>query len=312
MPVRSLSWKSLLESYAPLILPSAADALTARLIERAGYPAYQIGGFALVGAMHAVPDIDLEHFGEKHTKAREIIRASSLPVLVDGDDGYGDVKNVTRTVTGYEEIGASALFIEDQKPPKRCGHMAGKEVIPTEQMEEKIRAAIAARSSADFFILARTDAREPNGLADAIARGRRYLAAGADGIYVEGPLTKAELAEIGRTFRDVPLATSILERGGVTPWSSPAELHLMGFDMILYPTTVLFRQVFAMERALADLREGRPLAPEASVDMKSFEDIVDLPKWAAIENRFIRHRRASPPSRRERRELEPAAHRTVE
>src|SRR5947207_3730859 len=146
-------------------LPSAADALTARLIERAGFPAYQIGGFALVGAMHAVPDIDLEHFGEKHIKAREIIKASKLPVLVDGDDGYGDVKNVTRTVRGYEEIGASALFIEDQKPPKRCGHMAGKEVIPADQMVEKIRAAIAARTQADFFILARTDAREPLGLA---------------------------------------------------------------------------------------------------------------------------------------------------
>jgi len=97
--------------------------------------------------MHAVPDIDLEHFGEKNTKAREIIKASHLPVLVDGDDGYGDVKNVTRTVRGYEDIGASAIFIEDQKPPKGCGHMAGKEVIPVEQMAQKIRAAVAAPSS---------------------------------------------------------------------------------------------------------------------------------------------------------------------
>lgn len=284
----SSSWKTLLATHAPLILPSAADALTARLIERAGYPAYQIGGFALVGAMHAVPDIDLEHFGEKHIKAQEIIAASSLPVLVDGDDGYGDAKNVTRTVNGYEAIGASALFIEDQKPPKRCGHMAGKEVIPADQMVEKIEAAVAARSNSDFFILARTDAREPNGLADAIARGERYLEAGADGIYVEGPKSRAELEDVGKAFRSVPLATSILERGGKTPWVSPSEMHDLGYDMILYPTTVLFRAVFAIERALSDLRLGNPLNPARSVNLDTFEAIVEMPKWAEIENRFSR------------------------
>jgi 2-methylisocitrate lyase-like PEP mutase family enzyme len=214
--------------------------------------------------------------------------ASSLPVLIDGDDGYGDVKNITRTVSGYEEIGASALFIEDQKPPKRCGHMAGKEVIPVEQMEEKIHAAVAARGDPDFFILARTDARQPNGLADALERGRRYVEAGADGIYVEGPTTKAELVEVGKTFSAVPLATSLLERGGKTPWLPPDELHDMGYDMILYPTTVLFRAVFAIEQALLDLRKGRPLAPKHSVDLEEFEAIVDMPKWAAIENRFMR------------------------
>jgi 2-methylisocitrate lyase-like PEP mutase family enzyme len=282
------SWKKVLETSAPLILPSAADALTARLIEQAGFPAYQIGGFALVGAMHAVPDIDLEHFGEKHAKAREIIRASSLPVLVDGDDGYGDVKNITRTVMGYEEIGASALFIEDQKPPKRCGHMSGKQVIPPEQMAEKIQAAVAARSNSDFFILARTDAREPHGIADALDRGRRYLEAGADGIYVEGAESKDELVEIGKSFQGVPLATSILERGGITPWLPPEELHGLGFDMILYPTTVLFRAVFAMQRALAGLLRGQPLPTEESVDLDAFEHIVDMPKWAAIENRFTK------------------------
>lgn len=180
------SWKSTIDHHAPLVLPSAGDALSARLIERAGFPAYQIGGFAMVAAMHAVPDIDLEQFGEKHARVREIIEASDLPVLVDGDDGYGDVKNVTRTVRSYEAIGASALFIEGQKPPKRCGHMAGKEIVAAEMMEEKIRAAVAARVDPDFFLLARTDAREPHGLDDAIERAKRYLDAGADGVYVEG------------------------------------------------------------------------------------------------------------------------------
>src|ERR1041384_6485444 len=122
--VNRASWKSILATHAPLILPCAHDALTARIIERTGFPAYQIGGFALAGAMHAVPDLDLEHFGEKSAMVRKIVHASNLPVLVDADDGYGDAKNVTRTVQEYEIIGASALFIEDQSPPKKCGHMA--------------------------------------------------------------------------------------------------------------------------------------------------------------------------------------------
>ncbi|MER9139546.1 isocitrate lyase/PEP mutase family protein [Mesorhizobium sp. M0830] len=277
----------MIDHNAPLVLPSAGDALTARLIERAGFPAYQIGGFAMVAAMHAVPDIDLEQFGEKHARAREIVEASDLPVLIDGDDGYGDVKNVTRTVRSYEAIGASALFIEDQKPPKRCGHMPGKEVVASEFMEEKIRAAVAARDDPDFFLLARTDARQPHGLRDAIERGKRYLDAGADGVYVEGPTSVEELTQVGEAFRDVPLATSILERGGQTPWQSPAELHEMGYDMILYPTTLLFRAVHAVQQALDDLRQGKPLAPEASVDLASFEDIVRISEWAGIENRFM-------------------------
>lgn len=280
------TWKSTLEKHAPLILPSAPDALTARLIERAGFPAYQIGGFAVCAAMHAVPDIDLEHYGEKHARAREIIEASRLPVLVDADDGYGDVKNVTRVVQGYEAAGASALFIEDQTAPKRCGHMAGKHVVPADEMEQKVRAAVKARSGTDLFILARTDAIEPHGLADAIDRGKRYLDAGADGIYVEGPRTEDELARVGAAFSGMPLATSILERGGKTPWQSPAQLHAMGFTMLLYPVTVLFRAVHAIQKALEDLKRGAPLSSDASVDLVEFEDIVDMRKWAAIEDAF--------------------------
>ncbi|RUU51601.1 isocitrate lyase/PEP mutase family protein [Mesorhizobium sp. M2C.T.Ca.TU.002.02.1.1] len=280
-------WKSVLESHAPLILPSAPDALTARLIERAGFPAYQIGGFALAAHMHAVPDIDLEQYGENHAKAQEIITACGLPVLVDGDDGYGDVKNVTRTVRGYEAIGASALFIEDQQPPKRCGHMAGKRVIAAEAMVDKIKAGVAARRNADFFILARTDAAEPNGIDDAIERGHRYLDAGADGIYVEGPTSAEELKEVGAAFKGVPLATSILEGGGKTPWHSPRSMHDFGFSMILYPTSVLFRAVRAIQEALEDLREGHAMDLNRSVDMENFEDIVGMPEWAAIEDRFM-------------------------
>jgi 2-methylisocitrate lyase-like PEP mutase family enzyme len=282
----SRSWKEVLEGPGPLLLPAAHDALTARLVERAGFIAYQVGGFALAGSRYARPDVDLEHFGEKSIGVKDIIEACPLPVLVDGDDGYGDAKNVTRVVRGYEGLGASAIFLEDQTSPKRCGHMAGKSVVPKEHMVSKIRAAVAARERRETFILARTDAIEPEGVENAIKRAEAYLEAGADGAYVEGPRTIGELEKVGRALRGAPLATSVLERGGITPWLSPKEFGRLGYTMILYPTTVLFRVAWAIERALKNLHDGKPLAANASLDMQAFEDIVELPKWAEIEKTF--------------------------
>jgi 2-methylisocitrate lyase-like PEP mutase family enzyme len=281
-----VSWKSILADHAPLLLPAAHDALTARLIDRAGFRAYQIGGFALAASMHAVPDLDLEHFGEKSAAVRKIIHASPLPVLVDADDGYGDAKNVTRTVHEYEVMGASAIFLEDQVAPKKCGHMAGKKVVPRRVMVNKIKAAAAARSTPDFFILARTDGIEPNGLDDALARADAYLSAGADGVYLEGPETKRDLEKIGRTFRGTPLAVSILEGGGKTPWLSPKEFHAMGFTMLLYPTSILFRMARAIEQSIRNLSQGRPMPATDALTMDEFEQIVDLPHWSAIQEKF--------------------------
>lgn len=280
------TWKEVLKAHAPLVLPAAHDALAARLIERAGYTAYQIGGFAIAGTMHAVPDVDLEHFGEKSEAARNIIGASTLPVLVDADNGYGDVKNVTRTVQQYEAMGASAIFIEDQTSPKRCGHMSGKEVVPAETAEQKIRAAVGMRQNADFFVLARTDAIAPLGVDEALRRGERYLKAGADGVYVEGPRNVEELERVGRAFKGTPLATSILEGGGKTPWLSADELHGMGYTMILYPTTILFQVSKTIERAVENLKAGHPMRADQAVDMKTFEEIVEMGYWADIEKRF--------------------------
>ncbi|HEX3385445.1 MAG TPA: isocitrate lyase/phosphoenolpyruvate mutase family protein, partial [Mucilaginibacter sp.] len=236
------TWKELLEgSDKPVLLPVAHDALTARLIELAGFDAYQIGGYALSGATHAIPDVDLEKFGEKKLTVESIITASPLPFMIDIDDGYGDVKNVTRTISEYIHLGASATFMEDQQPPKKCGHMDDKKVIPIHGMEEKIRAAVEARGDNKLFILARTDAIGPEGLNKAIKRAEHYLKAGADGVYLEGPTSINQLEQIGREFKNVPLATSVLENGGKTPWLSPDDFANMGFDMVLYPTTVIFQ-----------------------------------------------------------------------
>src|SRR5438874_737658 len=190
------TWKQLLETHAPVQLPAAHDALTAKLIQDAGFNAYQIGGFALVGARHGVPDVDLTRFAEQSAGVRDILAACDLPVLVDADDGYGDAKNVTHTVASYEAMGVSAIFIEDQVSPKRCGHMAGKEVVPAEIMVQRLDAALAARRSTDFFIVARTDALAVEGLDAALRRGERYLKAGADGLYVEAPTSVGQLEQI--------------------------------------------------------------------------------------------------------------------
>lgn len=280
------SWKSVLEKHRLLVLPVAHDALTARLIEQVGFPAYQIGGFALAGALHAVPDIDLQHFDEISEAVGRIIPATKLPALVDGDDGYGDTKNVTRTVRGYEFLGASALFLEDQVAPKRCGHMTGKQVVPVEEMVRKVKAATAARVNKDFFLLARTDAIAPHGLDDALMRAEQYLKAGADGVYFEGPTTEDQLRKIGQAFQGVPLATSVLERGGVTPALSSKEFRNLGFSMILYPSTVMFQVAFATRKALEALQAGKPMSPRSSLDMDEFEKVMDLDYWKQIEQGF--------------------------
>ena len=280
------SWNELLKRDSPLQLPAAHDALTAKLIERAGFSAYQVGGFALTGARHGIPDIDLMRFAEQAAGVRDIVSACSLPVLVDADDGYGDVKNVTHTVQSYEEMGVSAVFLEDQVSPKRCGHMSGKQVVPVEAMEGKLRAAVAARESSEFFIVARTDAREPEGLDAALRRGERYIKCGVDGVYIEAPKSEKELERIGKTFKGVPQMTNMFEGDDETPFLSPKELHKLGFSMILYPTTLLFRLVRSLEHALRDLQAGKRTPKGEGVSLKEYEQIVGLPHWAEIETRF--------------------------
>jgi 2-methylisocitrate lyase-like PEP mutase family enzyme len=288
MEHRQHDWKRLLKQHQPMRLPAACDALTAKLIEQAGFPAYQIGGFALDGVRFGFPDMDVTRLGEKSAVVRDIVHACPLPVLVDCDDGYGDEKNVTHTIHTYDDLGASAVFIEDQKAPKRCGHMGGKQVVGPAEMVNKIRAACAARRDPKkLFILARTDAIAVNGLTDALRRGEMYLKAGADGIYVEGPRDHEELRAVGRAFKGEPLAVTMLEGGGVTPWTPPHELYDMGFNMVLYPTTLLFRLTKTIQLALNHLKAGLPMSEDASVTMFQFEKIVDIAYWKAIEQKAL-------------------------
>jgi 2-methylisocitrate lyase-like PEP mutase family enzyme len=281
-----IGWRDALKKEQPLLLPVAHDGLTAKIIEQAGFTAMQVAGFAVSGARHGLPDIDLTHFEERHAAVRDIMSATALPILVDADDGYGDVKNVTHTVRGFMALGIQALFIEDQQAPKKCGHMEDKKVVPVEQMVAKVKAGVAAKADWDFFILARTDALQPEGLDGALRRGEKYLEAGADGVYVEGPTSVEELEKIGRRFKGRELATSVLENGGKTPFLPPAQFRGMGYTMILYPATILFRAARAIQRAAQDLCAGRPLDAKDAVGMQEFQGIVELPHWQEIENRY--------------------------
>jgi len=277
------TWRDLIENEKCLVLPGAYDALTARLIEKAGFSAYIVGGFPLVGARYGVPDIGLVGLGEMSAGVQDIMRGSDLPVMVDGDHGYGDVKNVTNTVRTYERLGASAMFLEDQVMPKRCGHMAGKDVVPVEVMETKLRAAAAARNG-DLFIVARTDARAIHGLDDALRRCERYIKAGADGVFVEAPETVEELETIAKAF-DVPQMCNMLV-GGRTPLLSNRELADMGYAMIIHGISLVMRAARVFQDSLAAIRDDRPEAADQFAGFDEFKTIMGFDDWADVEGRF--------------------------
>lgn len=282
MMAEKVKWCDLVNRDRPFVLPGAYDALSAKLIERAGFDGFVIGGFPLVGARYGLPDIGLVGLAEMAEGMRDIIGAVHIPALVDGDHGYGDVKNVVRTMRTYEAMGAGAILLEDQVAPKRCGHAAGKSVVEPGVMEEKVRAAAGARESKDFFLIARTDARAVHGLDDALRRSERYLKAGADGIFVEAPQSVEELERIAKAF-DVPQMCNMLI-GGATPILSNRELDEMGFKMIVHGTTLIKRVARTLELLLADLHADRMACNlDDFTTLKEFMALVGVQSWQAVE-----------------------------
>lgn len=280
------SFRQLVRTERPLVLPGAHDALSALLIKQAGFKAYFIGGFPLVGARYGLPDIGLAALGEIAAGIRDIMAASDLPVLVDVDNGYGDIKNVVHSVHTYEKLGAQALFFEDQVSPKRCGHIAGKTLLSTEDMETRIRAAAENRLNPDTFIIARTDAREVYDLDEALRRGERYAKAGADGIFIEAPESIEELETIGKSL-DATLMANMLE-GGRTPILRPAELEQLGFRIVIYGINLLMHATRTMRECLEDIRSGELKLTGRGVSFEEYKRIVGFYDWAALEDRYAR------------------------
>lgn len=238
------------------VMPCCYDALSAKLIEQAGFGLTFMSGFAASASRIGEPDLGLMSYAEVADQARGIADAISIPLIADGDTGYGNAMNVRRTVRGMARAGAAAVMIEDQVAPKRCGHTPGKAVVGREEAFDRIRAAVDARAGDDILILARTDARHEHGLGEAIERAARFKELGADILFVEAPRSVEEMRSLCAALPG-PKMANIVE-GGETPELSHAELHDIGYAIAAYPLTLMAAAMQAMVRTLEAFREDRP------------------------------------------------------
>jgi 2-methylisocitrate lyase-like PEP mutase family enzyme len=273
-----------------VLAPGCYDALGARLVEEAGFPAAYMTGFGSAAARLGRPDVGLLGMSEMVDNARRIAQAVAIPVIADADTGYGNPVNVIRTVHEYEAAGVAAIHIEDQVMPKKCGHMEGKQLIEAGEMAAKVAAAVAARRNADFLIIARTDARAVEGLEGALERARRYRDAGADALFVEAPQSTKEIETVAATFPDVPLLFNYAE-GGKTPPVTHEYLRDLGFRLVIFPISTLLVATAAIRTALTAIRDrGSPidLLP-AMLPFGEFLDFIGMPEIRELEQRFSDH-----------------------
>jgi 2-methylisocitrate lyase-like PEP mutase family enzyme len=275
--------RQLLDGPDLLIMPCCFDALSARLVEQAGFPLTFMSGFAVAAARLALPDTGLISYAEMLDQGRSILDAVSFPVIGDADTGYGNPANVRRTVQGYARAGFAALMIEDQLAPKRCGHTRGKEVVDRSEALSRIRAAVDAREEgADILILARTDARATDGLAEALWRMQAFADLGADILFLEAPRDEAEMAGFCARVPG-PKMANMLE-GGITPVLSPRRLQEIGYRIAAYPLTLLTSAVYAMQEALGELAAGR--TPQRRVDFAAIREIVGFDEYEQTLDRY--------------------------
>ena len=278
--------KSMLKSKKPLVIPGVYDALGAKIAQKVGFNAMFQTGYGTSATLFGMPDYGFIGATETVDNARRICRAVQVPVIVDSDTGYGNALSVWKLVKELESAGASGIFLEDQQWPKRCGHMQGKEVVSQEEYTEKLSAAIDARENKDFIIVARTDARATEGLDEAIERGKQNKKTGADAVFVEAPRSIDEMKKIGKEI-NAPLVANMIE-GGATPLSSAESLSKMGFNIILYPLSVLYANTFATMNILTELKKSGNTSKykQKVVNFDQFNDLVELPKFRKMEKKY--------------------------
>jgi 2,3-dimethylmalate lyase len=279
--------RALLARPTATLMPGASDALTARLVEEVGFEVCYVTGSGIANAQFGIADVGLISLAEVVQEASRIVAATRLPVVVDADTGYGNPLNVMRTVAELERAGVAAIQLEDQVTPKRCGHFSGKEVIPAEEMIEKLCAAREARGDSELVLIARTDAAAVLGFDAAMERARAYAAAGADVLFVEAPRTVNELRRIPQELPGVPHVVNVVV-GGLTPILSRAELEALGFRLILYAGLALQVSALAVRDALRHLAEhGDPTGIQDRIlPFAERQALVDLPAVEALERRF--------------------------
>jgi 2-methylisocitrate lyase-like PEP mutase family enzyme len=279
--------KQLLKRNKLLVAPGCFDGLSARLVQEAGFEAAYLSGGAVARSM-GIPDIGLVTMSESIDRAVQVVSAINIPIIADADTGYGNAVNLVRSVREFERAGVAAIHIEDQITPKRCGHLDGKEVISQEEMELKLKAALAARNDPDFGIIARTDARGVNGFEDAVKRANAFAKLGVDAIFFEAPQSEEELAEIPKQVPNIPLLVNVF-KGGKTPMLPMDRLEKMGFRIAIYPSETQRAAIHAMRTALSTLkREGTTESIDANLTtFKDRDKVVGLDDWNKIEREFM-------------------------
>jgi len=272
-----------------LTLPGVYDALTAKIAANVGFKCLVMGGYSIAASRLGQPDVGYLTMTEMSQALKNICDAVDLPVMADGDTGYGNALSVRRTVIEYEKAGAAAILFEDQIWPKRCGHMQGKEVISAEEHAAKIRAAVDARTNPDTVIIARTDSRAVYDLKEAIRRGWMYFDAGADALFIEAPQDEAELKAIGRSFPGKILLANMVE-GGKTPLMTSAQLQELGFRIVFWPCTALYTVFKALQDVFSELKISGTTASiaEKMNSFQQFNELVGLPEYTALERKYCK------------------------
>ena len=278
--------RNMIKSKKPLVIPGVYDAIGAKIAEKVGFDAMFQTGYGTSATLFGMPDYGFIGATETIDNARRISNAVSVPVIVDSDTGYGNALSVWKLVKELELAGAAGIFLEDQKWPKRCGHMQGKEVIAQEEYTEKLGAAIDARENKDFIIVARTDSRAIEGLETAIERGLQNKKTGADAVFIEAPRSLEEMKKIGKEIK-APLVANMIE-GGATPMNSAQTLNKIGFNIILYPLSVLFANAFATMNILQELKNTGTTAKykQKVVNFDQFNNLVELDKFKKMETKY--------------------------
>lgn len=291
-------FKQLLRAPEILQIPVAHDPLCAKILERAGFQAVGCAGYANSAALIASPDVELLTLTEMVDAVWRIADATDLPVWADGDNGHGNVTNVRRTVRQMEKAGAVSLMLEDQVSPKRCGHMSGKQVIPTDEFVAKIKCAVDTRIDPDFTILARTDAIAVNGLPDAVERAQLCIEAGADYVFLEAPRNVEQMRQITQSVSAPTVANMI--PGGLTPILPASELQAMGFAAVAWPNVFTYAYAkLATDLAAELFRTGTPIGfADKMIEFDDFNALGGLPAIREAEQHYYAgvedaHRRAS-------------------
>jgi len=275
--------RALLARPGILVMPGCHDAMSARLIQEAGFDIGFMSGFAVSASRLGMPDTGLISYGEMVEQGGNICKAVSIPMIGDGDTGFGSAQNIKRTVEGYASAGFACIMLEDQVAPKRCGHTEGKSVVGRDEALMRIRAAVDARNAGtDILIMARTDARACVSLDEAIARCLAFRQIGADITFLEAPVSEDEMRRYCAEVPGPKMANLI--EGGKTPLLSPAHLDAIGYTIAVYPLTMLNVSIQAMREALRQLKGGQPAA--AAMDFDALKSAVGFPEYCAEEARY--------------------------